>query len=85
MRVASYVDPTQRGYAYGLHRDGKRILERYASDKGGTERDRAYREASDGAASLLSTWRLRPDIIRRQVQDNPQDLPGNLYRPEDRG
>ena len=69
-----------RGYAFGLHRNGVRILERHIGDKGGTEIDRAYREASQGAAGLLSTWQRRPDIIRRQIQDNPQELPGNLYR-----
>ncbi len=67
MKVTSYVDATQRAYAYGLRRGEKRLIEEHTSDAGiGT--DAAYRCASSGAASLLAAWNRRPD----KLADKPE-------------
>lgn len=65
----SYVEGTQRGYAYGLRRDGERIHEGYVASKTLTGLDGAYAEASRKAASLLETAKRRPDLIHRNVFD----------------
>jgi len=71
-RIRSFVEGTQHGFAFGLRRvkpdgtDGPTLIERFVNDKGGTAIDAAYKEASQGAASFLSTWKRRPDLIRRR-------------------
>jgi len=68
--VRSFVEGTQRGYAYGLKDGNERtILEYFVRDaKIGV--DAAYDEASRGAASLLSTWKLKPRLIHRHIEKN---------------
>ena len=79
MKLKPYVVSTARGYAYGLRDDyGRRYLERYAhvepglSDWGG-KIDRAYKIASDGAASLASTLAKRPELLTLKP------MPGNVF------
>jgi hypothetical protein len=73
MPVRSFVEGTQRGYASGLRRveadgsDGPILIEEYHHCGGDDASiDRAYHEACLSAASYESTWRLRPDLIRRR-------------------
>ena len=66
MKMRTFVEVTQRGYAYGLcNEKGVRYCERYApcgSDNASI--DRAYREASSGASALLSTYKRARRLIR---------------------
>jgi hypothetical protein len=72
MNVRSFVEGTQRGYAYGLKKKTemgeKTLIERYVrcSSIKDADIDKAYAEASLGAHLLLETYKRRPDLIRRQ-------------------
>lgn len=70
-KMESYIDGTQRGYAYGLkNREGQRILEGYVHCKSWDAAgiDAAYREAKKRAHGLLETWKRRPGLVMQQAQ-----------------
>lgn len=80
-KVDSFVEGTQRGYAYGLvDETGQRIVERYVHPASSSPEDieKAYQQASLGASLLLQTWKRRRDL----VEDQSASLPGKLYSSE---
>ena len=75
MGVRSFVEGTQRGYIAGLRRvnkngtDGATMLEEIFHDDGTSAGiQKAYKEASAAAASLISTWKHSPRLIRRRME-----------------
>lgn len=68
--VYLFVEATQRGYAAGLRIDEHTLIERYFRESfyGG---DGAYCEACKEASGLLTTWKLKPRLIRRRKGFRP--------------
>jgi hypothetical protein len=70
--VRVFVEGTQRGFAVGIKRKlrgGREVIvkEEYHHDDGTTASiDRAYKAASLAAASLNSTLKRNPALLRRQ-------------------
>jgi len=80
MKLRTFVNGTQRGYAYGLcDEKGKRYIEQYAHITQQKSIDEAYAEATHNVASLLSTWKRRPDLLKRRSSWQPENLPGSIY------
>ncbi|NIR17492.1 MAG: hypothetical protein GWN86_27715 [Desulfobacterales bacterium] len=68
MKLQTFVQGTQRGYAYGLCDErGRRYIEEYVHITKTQSIDDAYQEASRNVASMLSTWQRRPDLLRAQT------------------
>ena len=75
--MKAFIDVTQRGFAYGLHRNGVRFCEYYVhSGPGNVSINAAYQTASREVASLLETWKRKPRLLRGKLAP----MPGNLYR-----
>ncbi len=80
MKLQTFVQGTQRGYAYGLCDErGRRYIEEYVHITKTQSIDDAYQEASRNVASMLSTWQRRPDLLRRRPSWQPEKLPGSVY------
>lgn len=66
MATRVFVEGTQRGYAVGTRDKKGTIREEYFHDNGtDASIDSAYRRASQAAASISSTIKLKPSLARR--------------------
>ena len=68
--VRSFVEGTRRGYAYGLKDGNERTVLEYFVHDAKIGVDAAYKEASQGAATLIYTWKNKPRLIYRSIEQH---------------